>query len=452
MNMQSSEARVGPPSPSAPGGATIGVNTNFRGPMRIGLAAFALLAFVLGGWFAYAPMGSAVIAQGSVVVRGRPQLVQHLDGGIVREIHVRDGHQARRGDLLVRLDETLLLANLEIYRNRLRDAISSRARLEAERDGLQEIVFDDSIASRLGLGNVEPQRRAQRELFTARRIARQGQVEQLQEKIAQSQNQFVGAEGLIAALTDQLASLDKELEGLRELQADGHAPLSRVLAQERARAELAGRLAEKRAELASIGNAIRETEIGILQVHRQFQESVLSELRQVTTQVEDMTQQIVATIEQLERIEIRAPISGIVHELAVHTIGGVIPPGGTLMQLISTEEGFDIEVNVESHSIDHLHLGQEAVILFPAFNLNTTPELFGSVVRISPTSVVDEHTGAAFYRLAIDVTPQEIARLGELRLLPGMPAEAHLRLPERTAMSYLMKPLTDHWRRAMREP
>lgn len=451
MNVHASDMQTGPAAPPAQGGAPSGVNTNFRRPMRIGLAAFAILAAVLGGWFAYAPMASAVIAEGAVVVRGRPQLVQHLDGGIVRQINVRDGDQVRKGDLLLRLDETLLLANLEIYRNRLREAVSGKARLEAERDDLPQIVFDDAFAAKFGLGNEELHRAGQRELFLARRIARDGQVEQLREKIAQSRNQIIGAEGLIAALGEQLSFTESELRGVRELYAQGHAPLGRVLGLDRARAELSGQLAEKRAELASIGNAIQETEIAILQVRRQFKEAVLTELRQASTQVEDMVQQIIATVEQLERIEIRAPASGIVHEMATHTIGGVIPPGGTLMQLISTEEGIDIEVNVESQSIDQLHIGQQAVIRFPAFNQNTTPELFGSVSRISPTSVVDEKSGAAFYRFGIDVTSEEIARLGELRLLPGMPAEAHLRLPERTALSYLMKPLTDHWRRAMQE-
>jgi HlyD family secretion protein len=451
MNMNIGNLAAASAASPAPGGASAGVNTNFRRPMRIGLAAFGVLAAVLGGWFAIAPMAGAVIGEGSVVVRGRPQLVQHLDGGIVREIHVRDGHRVRKGDLLVRLDETLLLANLEIYRNRLREAASGMARLEAERSGLPAVVFDDGFAARFGLGDEELHREGQRELFAARRVARDGQVAQMREKIAQSHNQIVGAEGLIAALTEQLGFIDLELPGLRELNAQGHVPLSRVLAQERARSELAGQLAEKRAELASIGNAIEETAIGILQVHRQFQESVLTELRQASTQVEDMTQQIVATVKQLERVEIRAPVSGIVHELATHTIGGVIPPGGTLMQLIATEEGVEIEVNVENHSIDQLYLGQQAAIRFPAFNQNTTPELFGAVARISPTSVVDEKTGGAFYRLGIDVAPEELARLGELRLVPGMPAEAHLKLPERTALSYLLKPLTDHWSRAMRE-
>jgi HlyD family secretion protein len=451
MKMQSSDMQTGSSAPPAPGGAPQGIDTNFRRPMRAGLVAFVILAGVLGGWFGFAPMASAVIAEGTVVVRGRPQLVQHLDGGIVKQIHVRDGDQVRKGDILVRLDETLLLANLEIYRNRLREAVSGKARLEAERDDLSEIPFDDAFATRFGLGNEELHRTGQRELFLARRVARDGHVEQLREKIDQSRNQITGAEGLISALGEQLSFTESELSGVRELYAQGHAPLSRVLGLDRAGAELSGQLAEKRAELARIGNAIEETEIAILQVQRQFKEAVLTELRQASTQVEDMVQQIIATMEQLERIEIRAPASGMVHEMATHTIGGVIPPGGTLMQLISTEEGIDIEVNVESQSIDQLHIGQQAVIRFPAFNQNTTPELYGIVSRISPTSVVDERTGAAFYRFGIDVTPEEIARLGERRLLPGMPAEAHLRLPERTALSYLMKPLTDHWRRAMQE-
>jgi HlyD family secretion protein len=431
--------------------ANPGPDTNFRTTMRIGLALFAVLAVVVFGWLAISPLASAVIAPGTAMVRGRPQLVQHLDGGIVHNIAVRNGDVVRRGDLLVQLDDTLLLANLEIYRNRLREANVRKARLESERDGLSEIAFDDRLVAQLALGEDWLQKEGQRKLFSARRISRAGQVEQLREKIAQAGNQIAGVEGLVAARREQLGSIDQELKGLRELLEKGIASTTRVLTQERSRAELMGQIAEHNAELARIRNTIRETEISILQVHRQFQESVLTELRDATTQVEDMAQQITATTKQLERVEIRAPSQGMVHELAINTIGGVIPPGATLMQLVPLDEGVEIEVNVETQAIDQLRIGQEAVVRFPAFNQATTPHVFGKVARISPTSVVDEKTGMAFYRIGIDLEQAEIARLGSVRLLPGMPAEAHLTLEARTALSYLLKPLNDHLWRAMRE-
>lgn len=446
MNMHAASPGFAPPVQAA-----AGPNVNYSRPLRFGLGAFAILFVVIGGWLALAPLASAVIAQGGVAVRGRPQLVQHLDGGIVRHIQVRNGDVVRQGDLLVQLDETLLVANLEIYRNRLREAVARKARLEAERDGLPEIVFDEAIAREAGLGDIALHREGQGKLFLARRAAREGQVAQLLEKIAQSRNQIAGVEGLMAARHEQMSFIDRELTGLRQLADKGYAAINRVLAQERARAELAGQIAENAAELARIRNAIQETEISILQVDRQFQEAVLTELREASTQVDDMVQQIVATTKQLERVEIRAPVNGVVHELAVHTIGGVIPPGGTLMQLISMDDGVEIEANVEPQFIDQLQAGQVAVIRFPAFNQATTPELEGAVSRISPTSVVDETTGIAFYRIGVDVGRAELDKLRGLTLVPGMPAEAHIKLQERTALSYLVKPLVDHWHRAMRE-
>lgn len=432
-------------------GAAVRPRTDVRGPVRAGLAGFALLVVVVFGWLALAPLAGAVIAQGHVVVRGRPQLVQHLDGGIVRTIAVRNGDRVRQGDLLVRLDETALLASLEIHRNRLREGNARRARLESERDRRDTILFQDDRAADLAPGDDRVYREDQGKLFATRRISRLGQVEQLQEKIAQARNQITGVEGILQARLEQIAFIEQELKGLRDLLAKGYAAITRVLALERARAELLGQVAENHAELARLRNAIRENEIGILQVERQFQESVLTELREVTTQVEDLVQQIIATTKQLERVEIRAPVHGIVHELAVHTIGGVIPPGGTLMQLIPVDDGVEIEVQVEAQAIDSLFPGQAAIIRFPAFNHNITPELTGAVARISPSSVVDEKTGFAFYRLGIEVTSAELVRLGAAQLRPGMPAEAHLALPERTALSYLLKPLHDHWKRAMRE-
>lgn len=444
-----------PPPEDAPAAVAsereIRPDTDWRRPMLVGAVLFAVLVGGVFGWLALSPLSSAVLANGSVVVRGRPQLVQHLDGGIVRAILVRNGDPVRKGDLLARLDETLLTANLEIYRNRLREASARKARLESERDGLAEVVFDDARGTALRLGDDSVHRDGQRRLFEARRTSRIGQIEQFREKIAQSRNQIVGVQGVIAARREQLTFIERELKGLQELHSHGIAPLTRVLAQERNRVELIGQIAEQTAELARIENAIRETEIGILQVHRQFQESVLAELREVTTQVDDMSQQITATTKQLERVEIRAPVGGIVHELAIHTIGGVIPAGATLMQLISLDEGVELEVNVEAHSVDQIAVGQAAEVRFPAFNRSTTPSLLGVVSRISPTSVVEERSGAAFYRVGVDVSPEEIARLGGARLVPGMPSEVHLSLPARSALSYLLKPVADHWHRALLE-
>ena len=427
------------------------VNVNFRRPMRAGLFILALLVFGGFGWMAAVPLSGAVIASGSVIVRGKPQLVQHLDGGLVKEIGVHNGDLVRKGDVLVRLDEATLVANIDIYRNRLSEALAKKARLEAERDGRDQISFETGIAGRFNLGDQTSYHQRQINLFKARRASRTGEVEKLHEKIGQFKSQIEGLEGLIKAKKDQLASLTEELEGLRDLFSKGIATRTRVLNQERMQSDITGQIAEHTGELARVKNAIRETEVAIIQVDRSFKEGVLTDLTETSTQVEDLTQQIGATQRQLDRVEIRAPVTGIVHELNVNTVGGTVPPNATLMQVIATEGGLDIEVSVEPNSIDQVAIGQEAVLRFPAFNQRTTPELNGSVERISPSSVTDEKTGMSFYRVKIALSNDERARLGDLKLMPGMPVEAFIRTAERTTLSYLLKPLTDNLNRAMRE-
>ncbi|PTW59364.1 HlyD family secretion protein [Breoghania corrubedonensis] len=426
--------------------------TGYRTAVIVGLVAFVLLFAGGFGWMAFASLSGAVVAEGSVIVRGKAKSVQHLDGGIVEAIEVENGDLVKAGDVLVRLDETLLRATLEIARNRLREAAARRDRLQAERDGLDVIVFDDALVRTYGLGGEdEIHREGQRKIFEARRATREGEIAQQREKIARFANQIAGVKGQIAAKQEQLSLIEEELAGLRTLEEKGLTSRTRVMAQARARANLVGQISEHRADLARIENSIRETEISILQVERQFREQVLSELREASTTVDDLVQQIVATDKQLERVDIRAPIDGIVHELNVHTIGGVVPPGGTLMQLIPVGGGLEVEVAVQPQFIDQIYREQTAAIRFPAFNQRTTPEIFGVLTNISPASIVNEKTGRPFYRVEITISEAELARLGALQLLPGMPVEAFIETKSRTVLSYLIKPLSDQFNRALRE-
>jgi HlyD family secretion protein len=421
---------------------------DIKQPLRAAFLVFIILAGGLLSWMVTVPLSAAVIASGYVVVRGKPQLVQHLDGGIVKAIEVRNGDEVRKGDVVVRLDEATLKANLDIYLNRLREAITKRARLEAERDGLESIAFD---LGAFDLGDVTVHMQRQESIFRARMASRAGEVEKLKEKIGQYDNQTDGLEGLIGAKTEQLNTIKIELDSLNELLEKGIATKTRVYNQERMKSDLTGQLVEHIAELARISNAGRETEVSIIQIDRAFKEKVLSELSETATQAEDLTQQISATRKQLERIEIRAPASGIVHELSVNTVGGTVSPNGTLMQIIATDEGVDVEVSIDPNTIDQVALGQGAALRFPAFNQSTTPEIMSAVERISPSSVTDERTGLSFYRVILSVTPEELGRLQGVRLIPGMPVEAYIRTGERTMASFLMKPLIDHLNRAMRE-
>jgi len=416
------------------------------------LGALASVAFLAGAiaWAHFTPINGAVIASGRVVVQGKPKSVQHLDGGIIREILVKDGDRVKAGDVLMRLDDTLLHANLQIYRTRLANAAALRDRLEAEQSGLDSIQFDDDIAALDG-GDLTATRRGQTAIFNSRRDVHLGRREQLDEKIRQYKNQISGIDALVAAKQEQLASLESELEGMVQLSEKGHIRRSQVLAMQRDRSDLIGQLGEHAAELARIANSIRDTELEILLAERQVREEAVTELRETNTSIEEMIQQILSTEKQLERVEIRSPVDGIIHEMQFVTVGGVVAPGATILNVIPSGEGVVFETRVDPSMIDQVYVDQSARIRLSAFNQRTTPELTGSVLNISADSVQDETTGTTFYRVLIAAPPEQIERLGGLEIVPGMPVEAFLQTDERTVLSYLVKPLAEQVLRAFRE-
>ena len=427
------------------------LKTSGRPVILTGLSLVILLFVVGGAWAMFANLSGAVIATGQVAVLGKPKTIQHLDGGIVAEIKIDNGDSVSKNDLLIRLDDTLLNANLNIYQNRLREGVAQRARLVAERDNLDEVVWDEGVLKPFEM-NISPEaRQGQERLYEARLSTREGQISQLREQIKQFRNQRTGIEALKASRKTQLGFLDDELKGIRSLNEKGLSTKSQLMGLERQREEIIGQIAEQHAELARIQNSISETEIQILQVNREFRQNVLTELRQVEQEVNDMTQQLHATVEQLKRIEVKAPVSGIIHELSVFTIGGVIGPGSPVLQIIPQDEGFEIEANVEPQFVDELYSGQSATLRFSAFNQRTTPELNGTVKGISPNVVVNEQTGLSFYKIRLTVPEVELARLNDQPLVPGMPVEAFIKTRERTALNYLLKPLSDQINRAFRE-
>lgn len=410
------------------------------------------LLFVLGGaWANLASLSGAVLAQGQVVVLGRPKIIQHLDGGIVAEIFVENGAVVSKGEVLIRLDDTLLKANLNIYQNRLREGVAQRARLTSERDALSQIAWEDKILKIFNMESSPNVRLGQKKLFEARQATRLGQVAQLREKIKQLRNQTTGTEALKGSKKSQLGFLDEELKGIRSLNKKGLTPKSQLMSLERQREEIIGQVAEQDAELARIQNSISETEIQILQIDRELRQTVLTELRQIEQEVNDMTQQLFATVEKQKRTEIKAPVSGIVHELAIFTIGGVIGPGNEVMQIIPQNIGFEVEANVEPKFVDELYSGQLATLRFSAFNQRITPELNGTVKGVSPNAIVNEQTGASFYKIRLTVSNSDLVLLESLPLVPGMPVEIFIKTRERTALNYMIKPLMDQINRAFRE-
>lgn len=416
-----------------------------------GVFAFLFLFVGVGGWLYAASIEGAVIASGSVSVLGKPKTIQHLDGGIVSAINVKNGDLVSEGDILIKLDDKLLKSNLDIYKNRLREAVSRRDRLKSEERGASSIRWDEKPFEDLGIKAGDSYRKGQRKILNARASTRRGQVMQLMEKVDQFNNQIDGLKALKKSKTTQKSILEQELTGLKSLQKDGYASNNRVLSIERQIEDLIGQMAEHDSEVARVKNSISETKIQVSQITREFDESVLTELREVELNIKDMEQQILATQQQLERVEIKAPKAGIIHELGIFTIGGVIGPGGAVMQIVPQDQQMEFEVNLEPQFIDEIYIGQDARVMFSAFNARTTPELNGKINRVSPNTIVNQDTGMAFYLVNVTVSPEELARLKQQELLPGMPVEVFVTTQGRSPLNYLIKPLTDNIRRSLRE-
>ncbi len=440
---------VKPPMP------TPGLQTALKPAMMLGTIGSLVLLAILVLWAQVTMISGAVIASGQVVVRGQAKMVQNLDGGVVAEILVKNGDRVTEGQVLMRLDPTLLRVNLDIARNRLAEALTQKARLEAEQLGLVSIDFAGLAASSAvrhleGLP-LDRQQTGQEQIFAARREVLLGSAEQLREKILQFRNQRTGVEALLASKREQLTFIESELENVSALNKEGLARESQVLDIQRSQADMLGQIAGHQSELARIANSIRDTELEILQADRTFKEQVVTDLRDVTTKSEELILTIVTTQKQLDRVEMRSPADGVVHEMQVVTVGGVVPAAATVLQIVPLGEGMLFELRLDLRSVDQVFIGQKAKVIFPAFSSRTTPELPGTLSSISPTSILDPATGQSYYRIQVEIAPEELARLGNSELVPGMPVEAFLTTGEQSALTYLIKPLSDQLNRAFRE-
>lgn len=418
------------------------------------MAGFMLIFALIGGfvlWAALAPIQGAVIAPGTVVVEGKPKTLQHLDGGIVGEILVRDGDKVSAGDVLLRLDPTTLNANRDLLVKRLDEAKAFRARLISERDGKAGIPWQDIFPEVGRSPELTMIINDQTQLFNTRRSASQGQLAQLQKRLEQSEEQITGFQSQSTANQSQLDIIAKELKGLRELFQDGYVSQTRILTLEREQAGLTGENAALKAEIARTKTVIGETEIEILQVTRSMQEAVLTELRTKESEVSDLREQLISASDQAGRVDVLAPVSGTVHNMTVTTLGGVVTPANPIMDIIPDTDRLIVESQIEPIYVDQIYPGQETTVRLSAFNQRTTPELNGVVKSISANTTIDPVTGFPFYTVKIEIPADEISRLKGLTLVPGMPAEAFMQTDKRTVVNFLLKPATDQLSRAFRE-
>ncbi|HKJ62527.1 MAG TPA: HlyD family type I secretion periplasmic adaptor subunit [Hyphomicrobiales bacterium] len=429
----------------------IETSRSLRRHQVIGTLMIAALFGGFGGWAALAQINGAVIGQARVVVENSVKKVQHNEGGIVSEILVRDGSRVKAGEPLIRLDQTETRANLEIIDAQLDELRGAQARLEAERDQAEEIFFPAEITSRLSMPNVKAAYQGQQNLFRARREARQGEEAQLRTKAQQLEEEISGMTAQRQAKEKQLAFIRQELTGVRSLEAHGLVTLNRILTLEREQARLEGERGELIAAIAGKRGEIGETGLRIIQIEKNQNSEIVSDLRDTQGKINELLERRLAAEMRLKRTEIRAPRSGIVHQLNVHTVGGVISPGEVLMEIVPQADGLVFEAGFAPSDIDRIHIGQKARIRLNAFEAAVTPELNGEVAMVSPDAIVDQRTGASHYLVRIRIGKGELARLEDKSLMPGMLAEVFIGTGERTALSYLMKPLADRVSHAFRE-
>ena len=416
-----------------------------------GLAVFVLLAGGVGGWAGTTALSGALIASGKVVVDSNVKKVQHPTGGVVGELRVRDGSRVKSGDVVMRLDETITRANLAIITKSLDELWARKARLASERDGRDAVVFPGSLFNRRDDHEVAQIIEGERKLFDLRQTARSGQKAQLRQQIEQLREEIVGMTGQQNAKKKETEFITRELEGVRDLYKRNLVQLTRLTQLEREAARIEGEQSQLVASVAQTKGKIAEIELKIIQIDQDLSSEVAKEMREIDGKIGEFVERKVTAEDQLQRVDIRAPQAGTVFQLSVHTVGGVIQPGETIMLIVPDADSLTVEAKVNPQDIEQVQLHQKALLRFSAFNAATTPQIDGMVSMISADITSEERTGQSYYTVRISIPPEELVRLGNVKLVPGMPVECFIQTGERTVISYLLKPLRDQLMRTFRE-
>ena len=422
------------------------VETSMEMPRRVGLTVFILVFVVFGGWAAIAPLDGAAYAPGQVTVKTYKKTVQHLEGGLVGSILAQNGDVVKAGEALLEMDDTQPLAQLEIANSQLVALQAREARLLAERDELTSVAFPASLSG----ANATEEVASQTSIFGARKASREGSIEVLQQRIGQLESKLVGLAALKDSKIALAASFADELEDTRALLDEGFSDKARLRSVERNLASYQGEAADLSATIASTEVQIGETRLQILQLNREFQNEVVNELGEVQTRLKDAQERSTALQDIVRRTTVRAPVAGVINGMQVHTEGGVIGPGTVIAEIVPLTEELILEVQVSPLDIDRVYEGQEAMIRFSSFG-NRTPTIFGSLLSLSADAIQDPNTGMTYYLARVEVSPEGMADLGDLELLPGMPAEVFIATGSRTLLQYLFKPFSNAMARSFIE-
>jgi len=422
-------------------------------PVRYGIACLIILFVFIGGWAALAPLDSAAIASGTVVLGENKKLIQHLEGGIIKELFVSDGDTVKEGDLLVKLDETKAKANWEIFTGQLMSGTVLEDRLLSERDGLTKIAFRDSLSSSI-INNVEIKKHidAQKRLFKARNEALTGQIGVFNQRIKQLGDEIDGLESQKTAAEIQLSLIREEIDAVSKLVDEGLAQKPRLLALKREQAQLTGRIGEFTALIARAGQSITENELSIINLKNEKRGEVVSELRKIQAERADLKERVGATKDILNRIDIVAPSSGIVTNLKFHTIGGVVTPGQEVLSIVPQDDELIIDSQVKPTDIDLVREGLTARVRLSAYKARTVPIMEGVITSVSPDRFIDKYTGQGYYSAKVRISDESMKELGQdIELYPGMPAEVLIVTGTKTPLRYLIDPILAYVDKAFRE-
>jgi HlyD family secretion protein len=416
------------------------------------LFATSVMLFLLlgvGGWAATANLTGAVIASGSFVVERNVKKVQHSYGGIVAKINVKNGDLVGAGDVLVRLDDTQIKAEMGILQSQLTEFKARAVRLEAERDSLASLTMPagfeatSETAAAVAAGEIR--------LFEESLRTRENQKQQLRLRIEQLDEEIIGLTLQRSAKAGEIELIKRELEQVRMLHEKQLTPVSRVYAMERDVMRLTGEHGSFVAQTARAKGQISEIKVQILAVDENVRAQAQRELRSVEGRLAELAERQIATLDKLRRIDLRAPHAGVVHELAVHTVGGIITAAEQVMLIVPGDDDLTIQARISPADVDQVVVGRPAKLRLSAFNQQTTPELSGRVTQVAADITVDAKSGQQYYIVRLEMDDKDRRMVEDLKLVPGMPVEVFMSTGARTALSYLAKPITDQMSRAFRE-